>query len=250
MPTKPPSRKGGDSLVPYTRTFGSKLTDETLASAWLNAHVPFVCAYVLAGAAMSKLVVATDTPNAPLETLTEFYQHRAHDHVSEGLRWYYCGGFGVALLSMTCMALSHHHKRPPRVWLSKRWRLANRVAAAIVFFTLPLAHDLTSLSLLGISTGILVWVLIVELWGGASMDESFVGDFGRPRGGAGAGGDEGGAEAGGDGDLNDGQGGRCYHAQCTRKQLEQALKEARMDAQTDISALDVKTEKTGTAQVG
>src|SRR4051812_37049523 len=104
----------------------------------MNAHVPFVCSYVLAGAALSKLVVATDTPNAPLETLTDFYQHRAHEHVSGGLRWFYCAGFGIALLSMTSMSLSHHHKRPPRVWLNKRLRLANRIAASVVFITLPL----------------------------------------------------------------------------------------------------------------
>ena len=49
---------------------------------------------------MSKLVVAHDCVNANLESLTETYMNKSSEVVDDGLRWFYCGGLGVALVSM------------------------------------------------------------------------------------------------------------------------------------------------------
>lgn len=67
---------------------------------WVSIHLPFLLGYSLAGAALSKLVVAHDCPNADVENLTEFYAHKSEEEINIGLRWFYCGGIGIALLSM------------------------------------------------------------------------------------------------------------------------------------------------------
>ena len=58
-------------------------------------------AYVLAGAALSRLVLATDCPDANVEDLTEAYTGRSEPETSSALRWFYCAGLGLALLSMS-----------------------------------------------------------------------------------------------------------------------------------------------------
>ena len=68
---------------------------------WLTAHLPFIMSYVLAGAALSRLVLATDCRNANVEDLTETYAVKSEHEISSGLRWYYCGGLAVALLCMS-----------------------------------------------------------------------------------------------------------------------------------------------------
>jgi hypothetical protein len=57
--------------------------------------------FVLGGAALSKLVVATDYEDANIVDLTESYQAKADDEVAIGLRWFYCAGFGIALACMS-----------------------------------------------------------------------------------------------------------------------------------------------------
>ena len=56
--------------------------------------------YVLGGAALSRLVIAHDCPNADPETLTEVYAGRSAEDIHDGLRWYYCVGMGLALACM------------------------------------------------------------------------------------------------------------------------------------------------------
>ena len=58
-------------------------------------------AYVLAGAALSRLVLATDCRNANIDDLADTYVSRSESEVSSGLRWFYCAGLGVALLCMS-----------------------------------------------------------------------------------------------------------------------------------------------------
>lgn len=61
-------------------------------------------AFVLAGAALSKLVLAHDTSDADPSTLFETYERRSEGEISDGLRWYYCGGLAVTLFCMgTCL---------------------------------------------------------------------------------------------------------------------------------------------------
>jgi hypothetical protein len=56
--------------------------------------------FSLAGASLSKLVVAHDCSDADIEALTEVYKAKSSDSIEIGLRWFYCGGLGVALASM------------------------------------------------------------------------------------------------------------------------------------------------------
>ena len=58
-------------------------------------------AYVLAGAALSRLVLVTDCHDANIDDLTEAYIGRSEPDVNTPLRWFYCGGLGIALLSMS-----------------------------------------------------------------------------------------------------------------------------------------------------
>lgn len=57
--------------------------------------------YVLAGASLSKLVLAHDHHDNDLETLGELYLNRSEDHIPNALRWFYCLGLGIALLCMS-----------------------------------------------------------------------------------------------------------------------------------------------------
>lgn len=53
--------------------------------------------YVLAGASLSKLVLASDCINTDKETLGEAYIGRSESEIAPGLRWFYCAGLGIAL---------------------------------------------------------------------------------------------------------------------------------------------------------
>jgi low temperature requirement protein LtrA len=67
---------------------------------WVTAHLPFLLGYSLAGASLSRLVVAHDSVHANVEDLTEVFMAKSVEHIEIGLRWFYCGGLGVALTSM------------------------------------------------------------------------------------------------------------------------------------------------------
>lgn len=78
-------------------------------------HLPFIMAYVLAGASLSRLVLATDCQDVNVDDLTDAYTGSSKSEISSGLRWFYCSGLGVALLSMCtplasfqCLALQLH----------------------------------------------------------------------------------------------------------------------------------------------
>lgn len=71
------------------------------ATVWINIHLPFIMSYVLAGASLSKLVLAHDHHDNDLETLGELYLNRSEDHILNALRWFYCLGLGIALLCMS-----------------------------------------------------------------------------------------------------------------------------------------------------
>lgn len=67
---------------------------------WGACHVPFIMSFVLAAAALSKLVLATDCPDATLASLTAAYADKSEPIIPIGLRWFYCVGLGIALASM------------------------------------------------------------------------------------------------------------------------------------------------------
>lgn len=189
------------------------------AALWQNAHLIFALSYILAAAAMCKLLVVTDCANAPLSALTPFYQHRSDDHITEGLRLYYCIGLGLALFSMGLISISHQHRVPLGMCkFSKHIRLANRLLVCIIFFTLPAAGDrLNSLSLLSITTALSAWTLFFELYGKTCKTQPFFMGGGDEK-----------AER------------REYTANCTQKRLDDARKE---DGEIDFVELG-RAEKT------
>jgi hypothetical protein len=68
--------------------------------AWSTAHLPFIMSFVLAAGALSKLVLATDCRDTKIEDLTETYILKSDPEIPIGLRWFYCGGLGIALFCM------------------------------------------------------------------------------------------------------------------------------------------------------
>ncbi|KAL7944349.1 bacterial low temperature requirement A domain-containing protein [Trichoderma barbatum] len=146
------------------------------AGLWGFAHLPFVMGYIVATAALSRLVLATDVPNTNPEQLAEPYRDSAEEHFNVGVRFFYCHGLAIALLSMAAISFSHEHKKPPTLRLHKKIRLANRIAVCIIMFFLPLAHSLRSLDLISITLSLSIWVLIVELWGKSCIGDPFIGE--------------------------------------------------------------------------
>lgn len=160
--------------------------------AWTTAHIPFIMSFVLAAAALSKLVLATDCRDTKIEDLTETYMLKSEHEIPIGLRWFYCAGLGIALFCMGkslspdvyivltlsgIISICHLHKDPAfGVRVSKQKRMANRFAVCIIYLCLPTAHHLNSLQLVSIATGLIIWVLFVELFGCSSPEESFFGE--------------------------------------------------------------------------
>lgn len=71
---------------------------------WIAIHLPFIMAYVLASASLSKLVLAHDSRDTDVESLGESYMERSEEHIPIGLRWFYCAGLGIALICMSKFA--------------------------------------------------------------------------------------------------------------------------------------------------
>ncbi|KAK9417488.1 putative Low temperature requirement A [Seiridium unicorne] len=181
------------------------------ACIWQLGHLPFVCTYVLATAALSKLVVAADAPDTDEHLLTEAYEHQSEHEVALGLRFFYCIGLGTALFCTALNSWSHVHKIPSTCHVPKIWRLMNRAAVCIIFCCLPAAESLNSLQLIAITMSLMVWVLCFEMWGMNCPDDSFIG-----------------------------KGFSTYSAKCSKRQLEDATKEG-----GEINIVELRTgEKT------
>jgi hypothetical protein len=142
----------------------------------MSAHLPFIMGYVLAAAALSKIVLAHDLGDADPHWLTELYVGRSEEHVAQGLRWYFCGGLAISMIMMTVIAMSHTYRTIPNVRLRKEFRLGYRFAVSIAMLLLPLAHDsLNSLQLVGTCCALIVSVLVLEIRGSASSGVAFWG---------------------------------------------------------------------------
>jgi hypothetical protein len=74
---------------------------------WGAIHLPFVMSFVLGAAALSKLVLATDCPDADENDLLELSAEKSVHHIPDGLRWYYCVGLGLALFCMGMFPSPH-----------------------------------------------------------------------------------------------------------------------------------------------
>ena len=67
---------------------------------WISIHLPFTMAFVLSGAALAKIVLAHDCPDADPESLWEVYEERSQEAITPGQRWFYCVGLGISLACM------------------------------------------------------------------------------------------------------------------------------------------------------
>lgn len=129
--------------------------------------------YVLAAATLPSLVLAHDTSNADPHDLGSHYESRSVPRLSNATRWFYCGGLGVALLSMGVISLAHTHKRLAKARLMKRPRLAVRAVVAVGIIFLAFADNLSSLSLIGITTSLTIFILTLDLYGNSAQGSSF-----------------------------------------------------------------------------
>lgn len=140
---------------------------------WVTAHLPLIMSFVLAGASLSRLVLAHDCIGTDKETLDESYASQSEPEISMGLRWFYCAGLSIALISMSIISLCHVHKKVENQRIMKRPRLAIRVAVAIILACLPLADGLSSLQLISTTTGLIVFTLMIEVWGQTRKEDRF-----------------------------------------------------------------------------
>lgn len=135
------------------------------AALWFNAHLPFIMAFTLSAAALSRLVVAHDCINANPEDLIPTWEERSEAELTRGLRWFYCSGLGIAFFFMG--VISFVRRDPPRKneRIPQRYRLVLRTAVAVVWLCLPVAKELNSLELIGITTSMTVFTLAVDVYG-------------------------------------------------------------------------------------
>lgn len=120
---------------------------------------------------------------------------------------------------MGIISISHLHKDADGVRISKKTRMMNRFAICIIFFALPTAKGLNSLQLVSVTTGLVIWVLLWELWGMSCPQESFFGEKKPCR----------------------------YTARCkiSKKDLETAVKDGQVVSVSSLSEKEDKGEKCG-----
>ena len=142
---------------------------------WVSTHVPLVMSYTISGAALSRILLAHDTPSSSVDMLSETYTARSETAISSGQRWFYCTGLGVSLACMGFLSVSNEHRTIASARLRKRHRLALRFAVSIVLILLPLAPaaSLTSLKLIATTTSLILLVLVVDLYGVSSSQAGF-----------------------------------------------------------------------------
>ena len=74
------------------------------------------------------------------------------------------------------ISFTHVHKKFEGQRVTKRSRLALRIAVAVVLLCLPLAESLNSLELVSTTTGLIFLVLLFDLYGCTYVGESFFRD--------------------------------------------------------------------------
>ena len=71
------------------------------------------------------------------------------------------------------ISVAHVHKEFEGQRIKKRYRVASRIAVAVVLIFLPLADKLNSLQMVATTTALVVFTLIVDLYGSTSIHDSF-----------------------------------------------------------------------------
>ena len=131
---------------------------------WVTIHLPFVMSFVLSGAALSRLVLAHDCSNTPVDTLVDAYAAKSEDEISTGVRWFYCAGLGISFGCMAIISLCHVYKLVPGAKFkhSKIMRICFRLTISVVIIFLGFAK-LNSFQLIGTTTALVGGVLGVEM---------------------------------------------------------------------------------------
>ncbi|KAL9056213.1 MAG: hypothetical protein Q9162_003093 [Coniocarpon cinnabarinum] len=80
------------------------------AMLWMTMHLPMILAFVLAGAALSRIVLTDDVSGTSIEDLAEYSQARSEPEIGSGLRWFYTAGLGMGMLFMNIIALTHEYR--------------------------------------------------------------------------------------------------------------------------------------------
>lgn len=144
-----------------------------LALIWMSSHIPFTMGFVIAGAALSKLVLVHDTSDSDPRDLFGAYEERSEEELSEGLKWFYCAGLAIALAGMTVISFCHVYKDIPNQRIHKYGRATARFVAAIIILLLPLAQSLNSLDIISITTCLVVLTLWIEIFGASCVKDPF-----------------------------------------------------------------------------
>lgn len=140
---------------------------------WILLHLPLILSYVIAGAALSRLVLTADVgASSNIEDLAESSRLKSIPEIESGLRWFYCAGLGIGIFCLNGIAACHSFRTPALPpgarfpWLFKRpWRLALRFAISLCIIFLGFAEDLNSLTLIATTTGLVYVGIVVEMIG-------------------------------------------------------------------------------------
>lgn len=143
------------------------------SSVWVFTHLPLSAAFILASSTLSDLVLAHDCINSNPEDLDEVYASRSVEELEQPMRWFYCGGLSTTLVCMAIISTCHIHKKVRNPRITKMSRLTLRVLVATIIVCLPLAHHLTSLSLIVITTSLIAFVLVFDIFGNSCPGEKF-----------------------------------------------------------------------------
>jgi hypothetical protein len=144
------------------------------ATMWVTVHLPFIMAYILAASTLTTLVLAHDSNDAHESWLGSHYADRSVAELEPAMRWFYCGGIGVALICMAVISLCHTHKKLKDGRLRKQPRLIIRCVLAIIIIVLPTAGDrLSSLDLVALTFGLTLLTLMIDLYGNSATGTPF-----------------------------------------------------------------------------
>lgn len=141
--------------------------------AWNFGHIPYIMGLILAAGAAGPLVLAHDSSSADYHLLGAAFHERSEEHVSNGLRWFYAASIGVAVVSQAVISWAHVHRTLQPTNTSKTVRLGVKCAVGTVLICLPLAEGLTSLGLMAVTCSLVVFVLIVDIFGAHCKGQSF-----------------------------------------------------------------------------
>ena len=138
-----------------------------------------VSGLTLAGAALGRIVIASDCVDANADDLSDDFKDESTNPLPVSIRWLFSAALGAAVLAMGLIQLSHegppprHHKLHQR--LTREVRLGYRFVIGILWILLPLAGDkLNSLQLLLVVFFTAFSLVFIEVYGRSFVGENLV----------------------------------------------------------------------------